>query len=437
MRIIQVIHGYPPRYNAGSEIYTQTIARGLVRAGHEVAVFTREEDPFRPDYEVRSETDREEPRIGLHPLNMARGGEMYRHEAVDRRFEELADAFQPDVIQVGHLHHLSTSIVEAAHRRGLPVVFTLHDFWLMCPRGQFLQTNLGRPDPWALCDGQDDRKCAVHCFSRFHSGASTEAEGDIQYWRNWVHRRMAHVREVAAMVGVFVAPSRTVFRSFRDGFGIPEDRLVFLDYGFDCSRLEGRNRVRERCFVFGYIGTHIPAKGIPVLLDAFPRVRGDVRLRIWGRSNPGTTPALRERARRMPPSHADRVEWMGEYGTPTIVRDVFDRIDALVVPSIWLENSPLVIHEAQQARVPVIASDLGGMAEYVNHEVNGLLFRPRDRVDLARQMQRLVDDPELARRLGRRGYLYSETGDIPPIERHVQELVALYERALKSRRVLA
>ncbi len=437
MRILQVIHGYPPRYNAGSEIYTQTVARALVHAGHEVAVFTREEDPFRPDYEVCTEADQEEPRIGLHLINMARSGEVYRHELVDRRFEELADAFQPDVIHVGHLHHLATSIVDAAHRRGLPVVFTLHDFWLMCPRGQFLQTNLGRPDLWALCDGQDDRKCAVHCFSRYHSGAPTEAENDVRYWQDWVHRRMAHVREMAGMVDLFVAPSRTVFRSFRDGFGVSEDRLVFLDYGFDCRRLQGRKRARERDFVFGYIGTHIPAKGIPVLLDAFPHVRGDARLRIWGRPNPGTTPALQERTRRLPPSYADRVEWMGEYGTSTIVPDVFDRIDALVVPSIWLENSPLVIHEAQQARVPVIASNLGGMAEYVNDEVNGLLFRPRDPVALSRQMQRFVDDPELARRLGRRGYLHSETGDIPPIERHVRDLLALYERAMKSKGVVA
>ncbi len=433
MRVLQVIHGYPPRYNAGSEIYTQTIAQGLVRAGHEVAVFTREENPFRPDYGMREETDRDEPRIGLHLVNMARSGEAYRHEPVDRQFSALVDAFRPDVVHIGHLHHLSTSLVETAHRRRIPIVFTLHDFWLMCPRGQFLQTNLGR-DAWALCDGQDDWKCAVHCFSRHYSDAAGETEDDVRYWQGWVGRRMAHVREMAGLGGLFIAPSQTVLRLFRDEFGIPEDRLVFLDYGFDRRRLQGRERAPERDFAFGYIGTHIPAKGIPVLLDAFPLVRGDVRLRIWGRSNPGTTPFLRERARRMPPSHAERVEWMGEYGTQTIVPDVFDWIDALVVPSIWLENSPLVIHEAQQAGVPVIASDLGGMAEYVHHEVNGLVFRPRDPVDLARQMQRFVDDPKLAAKLGRRGYLYSQDGGIPSIEEHVRDLAGLYERAMSAKK---
>ena len=61
----------------------------------------------------------------------------------------------------------------------------------------------------------------------------------------------------------------------------------------------------------------------------------------------------------------DRVEWMTEYRNQDIVPDVFDRCDAIVVPSIWAENSPLVIHEALQAGVPVITADYGGMAEYV------------------------------------------------------------------------
>jgi len=108
-------------------------------------------------------------------------------------------------------------------------------------------------------------------------------------------------------------------------------------------------------------------------------------------------------------------------------------VDAIVVPSIWVENSPLVIHEAQQARVPVITADAGGMAEYVHHEVNGLLFAHRDPRALAEQMQRLGDDPMLARRLGARGYLGSVSGDIPDIGAHVREIESLYTRALTRR----
>lgn len=106
---------------------------------------------------------------------------------------------------------------------------------------------------------------------------------------------------------------------------------------------------------------------------------------------------------------------------------MFNRVDAIIVPSVWVENSPLVIHEAQQARVPVITADAGGMAEYVSHEVNGLLFKHRSYASLSQQMQRFVDDPALAKQLGMRGYLFSEDGNIPDIEEHVREIENQYK----------
>lgn len=433
MKILQVIHGYPPAYSAGSEVYTQTIARGLRSAGHEVRVFTREDDPFRRDYEVRLGHDPSSGGIKLHLINMPRCGEAYRHDEVDHEFDKILNAFRPDVVHVGHLHHLSTSLVEVAYRRKVPLVYTLHDFWLMCPRGQFLQTNPGG-EAWSLCDGQEDRKCAMHCFGQYRTGDLRRRKVEEAYWTDWVRCRMNHVRRMTSLVDVFVAPSQTVLRRFRDEFGIPKSRLVHLDYGFDQRRLWGRGRTRETSFVFGYIGTHIPAKGIPVLLDAFAQVEGKVKLRIWGRPNGSTTAALRERAASLPSGKGKRVHWMGGYDARYIVTSVLNRVDALVVPSIWLENSPLVIHEAQQARIPVIASNLGGMAEYVQHGVNGLLFEARNPSDLAAQMQRLANAPALARRLGGAGYLWTDSHDVQPIEEHVRELVSIYKSAIHRRK---
>lgn len=71
MKILQVIHGYPMRYNAGSEVYTQTLCRGLA-GRHEVHVFTREEDSFAPDYRMRVERDPDDRRIALHVVDTPR-----------------------------------------------------------------------------------------------------------------------------------------------------------------------------------------------------------------------------------------------------------------------------------------------------------------------------------------------------------------------------
>ena len=163
MKVLQVIHGYPMRYNAGSEVYTQTLSHGLAQR-HEVHVFTREEDPFAPDYHLRQEVDPLEPRITLHIINMPRTRDRYRHSGVDERFARLLDELQPDVVHVGHLNHLSTSLLKEATQREIPILYTLHDYWLMCPRGQFMQMHPEDPQNlWAACDGQADQKCAERC----------------------------------------------------------------------------------------------------------------------------------------------------------------------------------------------------------------------------------------------------------------------------------
>lgn len=433
MKILQVIHGYPMRYNAGSEVYTQTLCHGLA-ARHEVHVFTREEDPFAPDYALRREVDRDDPRIKLHLVNMPRSRDRYRHVGVDQRFAELCDLLRPDVVHIGHLNHLSTSLIAEAAGREIPIVYTLHDYWVMCPRGQFMQMHPEDPeDLWAACDGQEDRKCAERCYARYFSGAPGEEPDDVAHWTGWVERRMRHVREMAEFVDLFIAPARYLHHRYREAFGLPERKLRYMDYGFDLSRLGGRARVSGEPFTFGYIGTHIPAKGIHQLLEAFGKLRGDAGLRIWGRPRGQDTEALRAIAARLPGGAGARVEWLHEYRNQDIVRDVFDRVDCIVVPSIWVENSPLVIHEALQARVPVITADAGGMAEYVHHEVNGLLFKHRDPVSLADRMQHLADDPELARRLGQRGYAQSDSGDVPDLPGHVEAIERLYGEVIARR----
>ena len=81
MKILQVIHGYPIRYNAGSEVYTQTLCYALARR-HEVHVFTREEDPFAPDFRMRIERAPDHAGITLHVVNNPRNQE----PGIGRRF---------------------------------------------------------------------------------------------------------------------------------------------------------------------------------------------------------------------------------------------------------------------------------------------------------------------------------------------------------------
>lgn len=434
MKILQVIHGYPMRYNAGSEVYTQGIASALADK-HEVHVFTRKEDPFRAPFSLSHEPDPTDHRVRLHIVNHPHSRDRYRHVEIDEQFERVLNHVQPDVIHIGHLNHLSTSLVEIASTARIPMVYTLHDYWLSCPRGQFVQMipeNI--EDPWALCDGQEDRKCATCCYSRYFSGAPEEYQQDADYWENWVARRMAHVRHMVKSIDHFIAPSRFLGKVFLETMPVSSNKLTYLDYGFHRERLEGRCRKPEADFVFGYIGTHTPPKGIQQLLEAFSKLGGACRLRVFGRDRGMPTSALKEITHRYTPDVRERIEWLPEYRNDQILPDVLNRVDAIVTPSIWWENSPLVIHEALHARVPVVTADMGGMKELVQHEVNGLLFEHRSPEALARQMQRLADNPVWAAKLGSRGYLPDTAGRVPSVAEHVHALEQLYLDAIRARK---
>jgi len=418
MRILQVNHGYPMRYNAGSEVYARNLTLALATLGHELGIFSRFEDPHRLEHGLIEELDGSLP----HWLvNAARSQHRFQNDAIDAAFERVLEKFAPEVVHFHHLNHLSIGLPAVARSAGAVVVFTVHDFWLCCPRGQRITWAL-EGEPWALCPGQDDAHCAERCYARCHTGLEQLRQRDLDYWTSWVAARMDAVEHQLEHIDRFVCPSRTVATALVERFPQVRDRLILADYGFPGLELTDE-QPRER-FTFGYIGTHTAPKGLDLLIRAFLRLAGESRLIIWGRPRGQATAALKALAA----SAGDRVRFEPEYHNGQLGTEVLPRVDAIVVPSIWFENSPLVIHEAQQARRCVVTADAGGMRELVTHELNGLLFRHRDEDDLKRQLQRLVDEPGLAQSLGARGYLGRSDGEVPTIEDDAQRFSLIYHR---------
>jgi glycosyltransferase involved in cell wall biosynthesis len=139
----------------------------------------------------------------------------------------------------------------------------------------------------------------------------------------------------------------------------------------------------------GYVGTLVWHKGVHVLLDAVRSLpAGSYEVKIYG--DPGVfadyARDLRAGASGLPVTFAGQFERQRATAA-------YASIDVLVVPSLWLENSPLVIHEAYQAGVPVIGARIGGIQELVDDGRNGLLFDADSAVDLARALRHVIDDP--------------------------------------------
>jgi len=420
MRILQVVHGFPPAANGGTEVYARDLALALAKTCTDhVAVLTRHADPHARELSLRAFSTGPVQVFSVN--NTFQSCESfeasYSHPAIEELAGDVLDTWKPDVIHIQHLTCLSTGIPRQAVKRGVPVVMTLNDYWLICHRGQLVDRDGQR------CNGPGRDGCA-RCLPPGALAGSTSVRSG-----RWLRTmpvpgaasavalmtraidavtprdrtcaatlaRLRHMQSAAADVSLFLAPSDTLAAHFQ-AFGIPKDRLLRCNQGIALRSFDATARAGSRRLRLGFVGGLLPTKGANVLLDAIERLPPDsVVLDLLGNLGgyhgdttfaEALTPRLGHHTmRRLGVVSHDRMS------------EMLADLDVLVVPSVWIENAPFVIREAFAAQVPVVASDLGGMAEMVRHEVDGLLFPAGDSGALAAAIQRLLDEPGLLDRL--------------------------------------
>jgi glycosyltransferase involved in cell wall biosynthesis len=237
--------------------------------------------------------------------------------------------------------------------------------------------------------------------------------------RGDVDARLAAARRVFDEVDLFVAPSRSMAEEFR-ALGLPGSKIRVSDYGFPTSdpargQRSGGVRGRDRLRI-GFVGTLVWHKGVHVLIDALRGLPdGSHELVIYG--NPDVFPDyaadLRAQAAGLP------VRFAGAVARERIA-DAYADLDVLVVPSLWLENSPLVIHEAFMAGVPVVAARIGGVPDLIADGRNGLLYDPASVTELRTILAGLIANPQ------RLGELAAAAPAVKSIEQDAREWDAVY-----------
>jgi glycosyltransferase involved in cell wall biosynthesis len=209
--------------------------------------------------------------------------------------------------------------------------------------------------------------------------------------------------------------------------GVDPGRIQVCDYGTvdpPASAVEWfANRRLHEPVRFGFLGSFLHHKGVHVLIEAFNQLPpGSAELHLFGTEpDPGYADALKREARH------DGIRWRG--ALPHDQRwKALAEIDVLIVSSIWYENSPLTIHEALVAGVPVIGSAMGGIPELVAHERTGLIYPALDAGALAACLRRVVEDPGCVARW-RAAITRPKT-----MERHVEEIEGLYRELVNRPR---
>lgn len=450
MRVLVVVHGFPPTAQGGSELHAEALARAWQRQfGDEILVLTREQDASRPDYTVRRE-DRNGIRV-VWINNLFRQARSFADTYESPRIGAIAaaeiDRFSPAVAHVHHLTCLSTLIVGLLESRGVPVFYTLHDYWLMCHRGQLLDLD------YRLCDGPEPGGCGRCLGVAGAVGESGYRAADtlrrveralpmVASLRRLAARvapavagpsasldasraRLDHMRDTCQRVTHFLAPSAFMRDRFVR-FGIDPAHLTVSPYGVAAEPFTRIRRTSSGQLRLGFLGSLMVSKAPDVLLRAVARLPpGSVSVAIYG----GFVPYHGDDSYR-----AELERWLVQphvrIGGPVpheAVPQVMSGIDVLVVPSIWPENSPKVILEALLSGAPVVASRIGGIPEVVLHEQNGLLFEPGDVEGLAHTIRRLLDEPDLLPRLR------ATRSSVRSLEDEASAVRAMAERAMAAR----
>jgi len=420
MRLCLVAHAFPPHERAGVENYTAALAAAFAARGHRVLVFAPYSVAELPDLSLRRE---ERDGYEITWLNVLRTpadpAEALDPPGLADRFAAWLDVERPELVHLQHMVKLGLGFAERAAERGLPVVYTAHDYYPICHRFTLLRPDLARcetlgdPAVCARCDLALAVLNTIPALGDYHQGAFAKSlpaakrsaltavlAGDVERsglhpneWREAALRRAKLDRRRAAVYGgldLILAPTEFLAERLRAG-GLRKDRIVVLPYGIHTGHL-ARARAVERPRTplrIGYVGSMTKHKGVHVLLEAFAGLERPAELLVFGDSTDRVfADAMRAR------TLALGGKWHGAFDARELA-GVLERVDVLVVPSIWVENQPLAIREAFAAGVPVVASRVGALPESVRAGVDGLLFEPGDSADLRACLRRLLDESDL------------------------------------------
>lgn len=445
MRIVYLTHQYLPRHVGGTEVYTHGLARRAQRAGHSVHVITYVDSPSLDSARYKAfhtEHDRI-PVTEIH-YNLSRASNPARAEydnrAVAALLRQELESIEPDLVHAVHVMKLSAAALEVCYGLKVPVVLTLADYWLICPRHTLLRWNQ------KLCEGPRHDLDCLRCLHETHGFAHGRGQklpapllrlGSLvgtkllrnrlpRFWRD-VHaigERQSYLRRMAERADRIIALSHFQREMFvRNGY--QAEKIEVLHHGLETEGLKPVNRTmtKEELEIV-FIGSLVYHKGAHILLKALAARPGlKARLLIYGDAS-GSNPYL-DSLKAMA-SADQRVKLMGTF-EPYEMGRVLETADVLAMPALWYENEPLVIKAARYAGLPVLASDIGTLTASIQQGA-GILLPPGDVEAWAEAIEALK--PE-------RFAHTTPDKSIKSMDENARELMAIYEEVLLNRRCAA
>lgn len=344
-------------YRRGGDcIYMLNLEQLLKAHGHKVAVFAM-------DYPENLPTEWS----GYFPKNMSKLMAFTRpfgSNEVKGKFKRLLDDFRPEVVHLNNVHtQLSPVMAELAHAQGIRVVWTLHDYKLLCPRYDCL---LNGETICETCFDGNKRACFDHKCMKGSKLAS---------WIGWREAVTWYRARLEACTDMFVCPSKFMAEKMAQG-GFSADKLRVLCNFIDVEKCQKEDYCKEDYYCF--IGRLSHEKGAKTLIEAANNLSYPVKIIGGG--------PLEEELKAMAKPH---VEFVG-FKQWEEIKELVGRARFSVIPSEWYENNPLSVIEAQCLGTPVLGARIGGIPELIEEGVSGMIFDSRNVEDLKDNIEAMM-----------------------------------------------
>ena len=406
MKIIYLVHQFYPEYQSGTEKFIFNNALMSQKAGNKVKVVTYS---FLDDSKFQEFTKEILSReyiyqgIPVEAIKCINPPNFIDFTQSNPQLNQFARNFlkkeDPDLIHVGHPMRMY-EFINAAIDLKIPYVMTLTDFFMLCPKV------ILTPNDHSLCEGPNGGFACYELCS----------ELDGSFIKNRLNKSEIILRKAKALI----APSNFVATMVKKEF----DDLNFnvIQHGIQHQYIKKNNRIYNQSddLIFGFAGTILRHKGVHLLIKTFKEIKNqNIKLKIYGSGPKYFLDELHTMI------HKDaRISICGEYSSDQL-GDILKGIDVVIIPSMCYENYSMVLHEAFASNIPVIVTNLGGLAEKVEDGFNGFTFSFGDSKDLKQKLLKIIENPMILNDLKR--YIQKSI-IVQKIEQESYEYFRIYDK---------
>jgi glycosyltransferase involved in cell wall biosynthesis len=368
LNLLYISNLYPPYLIGGAEIMVSYLAEFVAGQGHRITVVSTEgpsdatNDGLNHLFQNGVEVIRFFPKNQYWIYNkgnpsLVQKAVWHFRDAWNTQAAQIVGRIisqvKPDLIHTHNIDSFSPAVWQETKKQGIPLVHTTHDCHLICPRATLLKRN------GEVC---------------------SDARLACKFYRKWYVKK-------SSLIDILCAPSQLLLDLHKSlGIMAGQFRLVrngIPDVGFGSNSSANYNDNNLNILYMGRIDVH---KGILILLEAFQRLPKDVPV-ILNIAGAGPLEADVIKAAQLD----SRIKFYG-FVSGNLKRKLFTTSDLFLLPTICNDNAPITILEAYQSGLVVLASDIGGLPELVDHNKTGLLFPPGDTEALQKILLELATD---------------------------------------------